>query len=73
MSLKVITIRASRTINILNKISKGGLIKRLKYIFKLFKFKLERGKDFIIIIINSKIAYILITNNINYNIVVLHH
>ena len=57
--------------NILIKISKGGLIKGLNYIFKLFKFKLERGKDFIIIIINYKIAYILATNNINYNIVIL--
>ena len=73
MFLKIIIIKVSRTVNILIKIFKGGLIKKLNYIFKLFKFKLGRGKGFIVVVINSKIAYILMTNNINYNIVVLYY
>ena len=52
---------------------KDELIKRLNYIFKLSKFKLERDKDFIIVVINSEIADILVINNINYNIIVLYY
>ena len=70
MSLKVIIIKVNCTTNILIKIPKGGLIKRFNYIFKLFKFKLGCGEDFITVIINCKTAYILAINNINYNIVV---
>ena len=73
MFLKIIIIRASRTVNILIKISKSGFIKELNYIFKLSKFKLGRDKDFIIVVINSKTVYILAINNINYNIIVLHY
>ena len=73
MPLKIIIIKASRITNIPIKIFKDGLIKKLNYIFKLFKFKLGRGKDFKIIVINNKIAYILAINDINYNIVVPRH
>ena len=72
--LKIITIEASRTINILIKTLKDERIEELNYIFKLFKFKLERDKDFIIIIIiNNKIAYILVINNTNNNILILYY
>ena len=73
MFLKIIIIRVNRTIIILIKIVKDKLIKRFNYIFKLIKFKLKYSKDFIIIVINNKIAYILITNNINYNIIILYY
>ena len=73
MFLKIIIIKAGRTINILIKIFKGGLTKKLNYIFKLFKFKLRHSKGFIIIVINSEITYILVRNNINYNIIVPRH
>ena len=73
MFLRTIIIKASRTINILIKTPKGGLIKKLNYIFKLSKFKLERGEDFIIVVINSETAYILVINNINYNIIIPHY
>ena len=63
--LKIIIVKDSYTVNILTKISKDELIKKLKYIFKLFEFKLKRDKDFIIVVINSKIAYILVINIIN--------
>ena len=48
-------------------------MKKLNYIFKLSKFKLKHNEDFITIVINNKIAYILITNNTNYNILVLRY
>ena len=73
MSLKIIIIKASRTVNILIKTPKDELIKKLNYIFKLSKFKLGRGKNFITAVINSEIIYILATNNINYNVVVPRH
>ena len=48
-------------------------MKELNYIFKLSEFKLERGRDYIIVVINYKIACILATNNINYNMLVLYY
>ena len=71
--LKIIIIRAIYISNILIKTSKDGLIKKLDYIFKLSKFKLKYDKDKIVVVINNKIIYILIINNINYNILVIYY
>ena len=52
------------------KAPKGNILKNLNYIFKLSEFKLEYRGGFIAAIINNKIVYILIINNIDYNIII---
>ena len=73
ISSKVITIKAGRTASIPIKAPKGNILKDLNYIFKPSEFKLGYRGGFAAAIMKSKITYILIINNINYNIIIPRH
>ena len=59
--------------SILIKALKGNILKNLNYIFKLLEFKLGYKEGFAAAIINNKIAYIFIINNMDYNIIIPRH